>query len=151
MRRVGCAALALAALACSGDPETPEARVRAVFAAIEAAAQARDVAALEEHVSDAYSDPRGHDKRELGAVAAMHLLRNESVHLLTRVRELEIAPDGTARAIALVAMAATPIPGPELLPTLRADLHRFDVELREEDGTWRVTRAEWRPASLAEF
>lgn len=151
MRRRACAALALAALACGPDPQTPEERVRAVFAAMETAAQERDVAALKEHVSEAYGDARGHDKREIGALAGMHLLRNESVHLLTRVRGVEIGPEGEARAIALVAMAGAPIPGPELLPTLRADLYRFDVELREEDGAWRITRAEWRPASLAEF
>jgi hypothetical protein len=138
-------------LACSGEPATPEDRVRATLAAIEAAAEARDVGELKEHVSEAYADARGQDKRAVSGLAAFHFMRNQSVHLLTLVRDVELPTPGEARATALVAMAGRPIPGPEALAGLRADLYRFEVELREEDGAWRVTGADWAPAAAEEF
>jgi hypothetical protein len=148
----GAMALGLVlALACSSDPATPEARVRATLAALEAAAQARDVAALKDHVSESYSDAYGHDRRALGAMAMLELRGHRSVHLLTRVRAIEIGPSGEANVVAVVAMAGTPIAGAEALASLRADLYRFDLQMREEDGAYRLTRAEWRPATIAEF
>lgn len=125
--------------------------MRAVLGALEAGAQARDVGALKEQVSEAYADGAGNDKRAIGALVGLHLLRNESIHLLTRIRSVELPEPGAARAVAVVAMAGVPIPGPEALSTLRADLYRFDLALREEDGVWRVTGAAWRPASIDEL
>jgi len=138
-------------LACSGDSTTPEEQVRTALAAIEAAAEARDVGELKEHVSEAYADARGQDKRAVSGLAAFHFMRNQSVHLLTLVRDVELPTPGEARATALVAMAGRPIPGPEALAGLRADLYRFELELREEDGAWRVTGADWAPAAAEEF
>lgn len=151
--RVGVAVLAVGALlaACSGDAGRPEERVRAVLAAIESAAEARDVGAFKEHISEAYADARGQDKRAVAGLATFHFMRHQSVHLLTLVRDVEITAPGEAHAQALVAMAGRPIPGPEALASLRADLYRFDVALREEDGTWRVTGAAWSPAAADEF
>ena len=51
-------------------------------------------------------------------------------------------------ALALALKPATPIPAPEALAGIRADLYRFEIHLREEDdSTWRVTRATWRRVS----
>jgi hypothetical protein len=125
--------------------------VRAVVAALEDGAEARDADALRERVSERYRDARGQDRRAASALVAFHFLQNRSVHLLVRVREVAIAPDGEARVDALVAMAGVPIPAPEALAGLRADLHRFDLRLREEDGEWRVVWADWQPATLDDF
>jgi hypothetical protein len=74
------------------------------------------------------------------------------VYLLTRVRSVEIEAPGEARAEVLVAMASTPIAGPEALLGLRADLYRFDLRLGEDEpDSWRVRSAEWRPASVDDF
>jgi len=142
--------LCLLALACA-DRTPPEQRVRAVLAALEEGAQQRDAGAMKEHVSEGYSDAQGNDKRAIAQLVAFHLLRNQSVYLLTRVRSVEIAAPGEARAEVLVAMAGTPIEGPEALLALRADLYRFDLALAEEDDAWRVRSAEWRPAAVDDF
>lgn len=151
MRRLRIALLALATAACGGGDATPEARVRSTLAAIEAAAEARDVAGVKEHVSESYRDAAGRDRRAVGALAFAHFQRNASVHLLTRVSALEIPAPGEARAEVLVAMAGRPIPSVEALPALRADLYRFELTLRDEDGDWRVVAAQWRPATLQDF
>jgi hypothetical protein len=126
--------------------------VRAVLAALEAGAEARDAGAMKEQVSERYRDARGQDRRAAAALVAFHFLQNRSVHLLVRVRALEVAPPGEARVDAVVAMAGAPIPDPGALAGLRADLFRFDLRLQEEDdGAWRVVWAEWHRAALDDF
>ena len=145
-----CAAAASLALACS-EAESPEQRVRAVLAALEESAQQRDAGAMKEHISDAYSDGNGNDKRTVTQLVAFHLLRNQSVHLLTRVQSLELPTPAEAQAAVLVAMAGAPIEGPDALLAMRADLYRFDLSFREEDGDWRIRSAAWRPAAVEDF
>lgn len=146
------ATAALALLACSGEPDSPESAVRATLAAIEAAAGERDVDSIRARISDAYADAHGNDKAELVRIAAFHLLRNQAVYTFSRIQTLDTSDPGGAQVQALVALAGSPIPDAEALAALRADLYRFDVHLREEEpGLWRVTAASWQPATLADF
>lgn len=143
-------ALALA-LGCGRGAETPEDQVRRVLAALEAAAEARDVGALKEHLSEAYKDAQGNDRRTVLGMATGHFMRNKSVYVFSRIAQVEIPDPGSARAEALVALAGTPIVDAGALPRVNADLYRFDVRLRDEDGTWRVISAAWQPATLSDF
>jgi hypothetical protein len=149
--RLALTASCLLVLACQADSTSPEDRVRAVLAALEESAERKDAGEMRDHVSESYSDAQGNDKRAVAQLVAFHLLRNQSVHLLTRVPSVEIAAPGEARAEVLVAMAGTEIDGPEALIGLRADLYRFDLVFREEDGAWRVRSADWRPAAASDF
>jgi hypothetical protein len=139
------------ALGCGRAEESPEDQVRRVLASLEAAAEARDVGALKEHVSESYRDAQGNDRRAVLAVATGHFMRNQSVYVFSRIAEVEVTEPGNARAEALVALAGTPIKDLGALPQVRADLYRFDVRLRDEKGAWRVTSAEWQPATLSDF
>jgi hypothetical protein len=136
---------------CGGSAESPEERIRKVFAALEIAAEARDVGGMKPHLSESYRDAQGNDRRTVLAVATAHFMQHSAVYLLTRVSALELPAPGEARAQVLVAMAGTPIADASALLGVRADLYRFEVKLREEDGDWRVTAAEWRPATAADF
>ena len=78
-------------------------------------------------------------------------MRNQSVYLLVRVNDVVLADPGKAQVDAFVALAGQPIRDATALPELRADLYRFDLRLRDEDGEWRVTSADWRPATLVDF
>lgn len=142
----------LLASACASEPESPEDAVRATLAAIESAAGERDAGGIGEHVSEAYADVRGNDKKAVLALATLHLMRNQAVYTLSRVASLELVAPDRAEARVHAALAGQPIPDPAALLTLRADLYRFDVVLREEEpGVWRVSSATWRPATLADF
>jgi hypothetical protein len=146
------AALTLAlALGCGGDERSPEDQVRRVLAALEAAAEARDVGAMKEYLSEWYQDAQGNDRRTVLGLATGHFMRNKSVYVFTRIGAVEIAEPGLARAEALVALAGTPIADAGALPQVHADLYRFDVRLRDERGTWRVISAAWQPATLSDF
>ncbi len=152
MRTCAAALVALLLAGCSGEPDSPETAVRATLAAIEKAAGERDVDALREHVSDAYRDARRNGKREVVQLAALHLLRNQAVYTFSRIHSLDTSEPGVAQVQALVALAGRPIPDAEALLTVRADLYRFDVRLREEEpGVWRVVAADWMPAALSDF
>lgn len=142
----------LVALGCWSAPPTPEDAVRATLAAIESAARERNAGAIGEHVSEAYRDARGNDKKDVLGVATLHLMRNQTVYTLSRVTALALVPPDRAQARVLAALAGRPIPDPAALAAVRADLYQFDVTLREEEpGVWRVIAADWRPATLADF
>src|SRR5258706_15073932 len=146
------ASLALAlALGCGGNEPTPEDRVRRVLAALEAAAEARDVGAMKDPLSESYRDAQGNDRRTVLGLATGHFMRNTSVYVFTRIVAVELAEPGLARAEALVALAGTPIRDAGALPQVKADLYRFDLRLRDESGTWRVISAAWQPATLSDF
>ena len=145
-RAAGLILATACALACSSAPSTPEDQIRAVLAELEASHDTQD----EQRVDNA--DAQGNDKRAIAQLVAFHLLRNQSVYLLTRVSKIAITEPGQGSAEVFVAMAGTPIAGPEALLGLRADLYRFDLQLENEpDGAWRILSAEWRPAAVDDF
>lgn len=137
---------------CSRGIVTPEDRIRAMVRDAEAAAENRDLAALKEFIHEDYRDERGNDRRALLAMIHVHFLRNESVHLLTRVSDLTLQSPESARLSLFVAMAGEPIPSAERLEVLRADLYRFDLSLAGENGSsWQVREARWHRAGPRDF
>jgi hypothetical protein len=137
--------------ACSSERDSPEAQVRALLAQGEAAAEKKETAALRQMISEKYSDSQGRDKKAVDAVLRYYFLRNQSIHLLTRIRQIDFPQPDLAQADVMVAMAGQPISGAEELERLRADLHRFEISLARENGEWKVMRAEWRRAEFADF
>ena len=135
--------------ACRKD--SPESRIRAALSRGETAIEAKDLATLKGLISGAYVDGSGRDRRAVLGLLRYHFLRHETIHLLTRVQEITFPEPESARTSLFVAMAGEPILGAEDLPRLQADLHRFDLALREDAGTWRVTRADWRRAAASDF
>jgi hypothetical protein len=141
----------LSIAACSSGKDSPVAQVRALITQAELVAEKKDSGTLRRLVSEKYSDSQGQDKKAIEAILRYYFLRNETIHLFTRVQQIAIPQPEIAQAIVMVAMASQPIAGAEELKRLRADLHRFDITLARENGEWKVTRAEWRRAEFADF
>jgi hypothetical protein len=137
--------------ACSPGRDSPEAQVRALLAQGEAAAEKKESGVLRQLISGKYSDSQGQDKKAIEAMLRYYFLRNQSIHLLTRIRQISFPQPDVAQADVMVAMAGQPISGAEELERLRADLHRFEITLARESGEWKVIRAEWRRAEFADF
>jgi hypothetical protein len=134
-----------AALACGGDALSPEEQVRTAIEAMEQAAEAGDVSAFKELVSERYQDPLGHDKRELAAYVAFHVMRNANRHVFLRVRSVEIREAGRAEVALVAAISGREVSGPEELAALHADVYKIDMDLDDEgDGEWRLVWAQWR-------
>ena len=156
--RVWRAALPVLILAaCSADPDSPEAQVRALISRAESAAEKKDIGTLKGLISEGYSGEQGQDRRAVAGLLTYYFLRHQTIHLFTRIQTVEFAdPEhanpGSARTSVLVAMAGTPMLVVDDLARLRADLYRFDFDLvREDDGEWRVARAAWSRATRSDF
>lgn len=135
-----CSVIALSA--CDGT-ESPEAAVRSVIAQMEAAAEARDVGDLLEHIAGDYSDAHGHTRDDLGRYVRGYFIANQSIHLLTRVQSIEFPSRAEARAQIQVGMLGREAPAADAW-NLALDVHDFDVSLVRDSGKWKVSYARWR-------
>jgi hypothetical protein len=150
----GAALVVCLALACRRG--TPEEQVRRTVAAAETAAEERNVRALARLISERYRDGAGNDRAAVLDLLRFQLLTRPSIHLLTRVRSVELLgkesnTPASARVSLVAAMAAVPL-SPGDLARARADLQRFELTLVEERrGDWRVVSATWSPARVEDF
>ncbi|MCP3668498.1 MAG: hypothetical protein GY696_39450 [Gammaproteobacteria bacterium] len=147
----GLLLLLLLVTGCSGDPETPEARIRAMIAAGESAVEERSLGEIKALISPDYKDANHLDRRGVVRILAGYFLRNKSIHLLTQIDAVELPTPETARVRLYVAMAGQPVAGLQGLSNIRADLHRFDLDLKQEEGEWRVISGQWQRAAKADF
>lgn len=137
--------------ACQRERSAPEAQIRALIQEAVAAAEQKRLGAVRDMISDLYRDDQGQDKRAVENLLRLQFLRNESLHLFARVPSVTVTAQDRAQAIVLVAMAGVPIASVQDLATLRADLHRFEIDFVLENKQWRVQRAVWRRAEAGEF
>ena len=131
-----------ATLAGCGREESPEAQVRAVIVAGEAAAEARDLAGLLELVSPSFRDANGGGPDELKQSLRGYFVMHQSVHLLTRVESVEFPYRDYARVQLEVGMLGRETAGATSLD-LAADVKEIVLELALEDDEWKVVRAAW--------
>ena len=139
-------------LACSPEPDSPEARIRALLDRAELGAEEKNVDVMMELVSLDYKDTTGRRKHNIHGILAFYFLRNQSIHLLTRVQEITFPEPEQSEVTVLVAMAGRPIESAADLVGIRSSLYRFDFALKDEgDGDWKVYGAEWKPAQREDF
>lgn len=134
--------VALAALASCGDADSPEQQVREVIDEMETAAESRDVGDFVEHLSAEYRDENGKSPDEAARYARGYFIANQSIHLLTRIEQIEFPLPDEARVRVLVGMVGRDGDATSRWD-LAADLYEFKLALRQEDGKWKVTFAEW--------
>ncbi len=127
------AALAVLLAGCSPAPDR-ETAVRAVLEAAETAAEARDVSAAMQLVSEAYGDDAGRDRAALRAFVRGWFALNPRIELLVAVQGIEFPESNRAR-VRLQVASVTRGAG------LSVDGDRFVVELLDEGGEWRLLRA----------
>lgn len=151
LRRLPFLAVLIGLSACSSESSSPEGQIRALFANAELAIEGRDIKPVKEIISENYLDSRGRDKNALKGVLAAHFLSNRSIHLLTRISEVVIEADDTARAVLFVAMTGFPVERPEALRRLTGNLYRMEFELVTDGDEWKVTSLNERHADVADF
>lgn len=134
--------VAFAALTGCGDADSPEQEVRQVIDEMETAAEARDVSDFAQHLSDEYRDANGMSPDEAARYARGYFVANQSIHLLTRIEQIEFPLPDEARARVLVGMVGRDADAAGNWD-LVADLYEFKLALRQEDGEWKVSFAQW--------
>jgi len=142
--------IGLAALGCAKS-ETPEQRVRALLADAEEAAEKRDLAKLRGYISPHYKDEDGRDRHAMDGILRLYLLRNDGIHMTTRIESVIAPQPQRVEAVVYVAMAARPVKSADELRSFNTQLYRFELGFAEEHKTWRVVRAAWRPTALTDF
>lgn len=122
--------VAVILLSACGARTSDEEQVRAVIDAAEVAAEERDASDVLEHITSDYSDSNGFDRAQLQNFLRAYFLANPKIELLVRIESLEFPVAGLGRA--RIGVGALP----------SGDNATLDVEFRQEDGHWRVARAD---------
>ena len=141
MRALVALLLALA-MGCSRAPADP---IEALLAELEAAAEARDAERFGERLAPAFQGGSGLGRPEALAQLKRYLAAYESVAI--EVYGVESERDGAAARVRCVvefsgqARKAFGLEG--LLPP--SAVYRFDLDVADEGGTWRVRGATWEP------
>ncbi len=142
--RIALALLLTAALAC-GEGPTPEQEVRAVLAALEAAAESGGAGDFAELISAGYEDPYGHDREKLRAFVAFHVMQSgRGRELIVRVRDVQFPEPERAAVTLAVGLAGAGA-------RLAAEVYAVDMDLTREDETWRISWAQWRAAPATDL
>jgi len=134
----------IALLGGCGAQDTPEIRVRAVIAAGEQAAEARDLSGILEYVSPAFRAEHGGGREELKQYLRGYLVTHQSVHLLVRIEDIEFPYRDYARVQLTVGTLGREAIAAEQFD-LAADVNDVVLELQLEDDEWKVVRAAWGP------
>jgi hypothetical protein len=130
----------LLGLAACGPPNAPEDEIRALVAATEEAAEARDAGELKDFIADDYRDSAGRDASDARSFLHAWLVTHPSVNLVTRIDSIELEGTEQARVQVTVGLLGREAKGDSGWD-LAADIDRLDIRLAREDGEWRVTGA----------
>jgi hypothetical protein len=138
-------ACALATLATGCAADDPEAEIRALLAAAEAAAEARDAGFFGDVLGESYRDARGNDREEMLRNLRGYFIANQRIEVVSRVDEIVIEGENSARAVVHAGMLGQRT-GAALIDGIDADLYRFELKLVNDGEGWQVIGADFRRA-----
>ncbi len=142
----------LVVAACSRPADSPETEIRQFIARAQVAGEERNMRDLRALIADDYTDAQGRDRKAVEHLIRLHVLRHQSVHLFTRIRDIVLTDPDHATVSVAAAMAGRPVTSADQLIGLSADLYRFDFALiRRGRDDWQVLRATWEQAKLDDF
>ncbi len=87
-----------------------------------------------EFIDPNYLDGKGLNKSQLIKLVRLYFFRNKKIFLFSKIEEIEFPAEKKALFTLHVAMAGSPISGITALTSLRASMHRFDLELDKNLG-----------------
>jgi hypothetical protein len=133
------ALLGAAAAGCGSND--PQAELRDLIAAAEAAAEARDTGFFRDTISASYADRRGQRRDDVVNVIRGMFLTNATIEVITRIETIELAGTDAAK-VKLQAALVGKREGATFFD-VDGDLDRIELELVRESGDWRVISADW--------
>ena len=141
---------ALFLISCSKD-DSPEKQIENFVNKGAYIAEQRDLVGIRGLVSKNYKDEKQRDHRAVVQIATAYIWRYRNIHIYTQIKNLHLPDSMKAELQLYVAMADLPILSAKLLRDLKARLYRFDLELANEEGDWRISKASWWPATYEDF
>ena len=128
----------LSFLVLRGPARPDEDQVRAVIEEVAEAARAGDLEATLEPVSLSYHDEDGLDRKALAGFVFSQYRRRGGISVVLGPVLVSLDGEGGATASFEAGLAdGADVSALELLPK-DADLLHFDVQLRQEEGEWRI-------------
>jgi hypothetical protein len=137
--------------ACDSETLSPEEQIKSAIQSIESAAENRNTSDLMSFVVDDYRDSQNRTKSDVRDTIRFYLLANQSIHILSDIQSIEVYGD-TAKIELSAIMSSQAIPAGESTEGLfekvvqqfgiRADVHRFALELVKRDGEWKIVSAQ---------
>ena len=125
-------------LACTKTP--PEQALRDTIADLQAAVEARDASAMESFLADDFVGPDGMDRDGARRMAALYLMRHDSVGATTGPLTVQMQTDH-----ARVDFTAALTGGSGRLLPESGRVYAVRTGWRVEDGDWKMTSASWEP------
>jgi hypothetical protein len=128
----------------SSDPQSPEERVMHTLSLLEEAVERRSVSDFMQHVAEDYQDHQGHSKKDIRRLIQLQYVRNQNIHILSKINELNIQDDlATVELSAAMASSAAALGGD--ITRLKADTHQFSIVLRSLDNqqSWLIESVAW--------
>jgi hypothetical protein len=151
MRVLGAVGMVVALIGCSSTPKDPKAQVRAAVAALEEAAEERDLGRVKDLVGEGYADGRGGNKSKLIGMLQLHFLRKKSIHIAQRIDRISFPREGRAEVHLMAGVAGTKTPDLQGVVGLKGNLFDVDFSFELEDDDWRLVGAKWRRATPADL
>lgn len=131
----------LLALSMSCAREEPEAALRGRVATLVAAIEARDPAALQQHLADDFIGNEGLDRDGARRLATGFALRYREVGLAMGPLDVELSPaHATVRGKAILRGGSTGRALPD-----SAQVYEVESGWRLEDGEWMLASVRWTP------
>ena len=136
--------------ACSNEKLSREGEIEFTIAAAIEAAENRSASDLSELVDKSYLDEKTLNKTQLIKLVRLYFFRHKNIYLLSKLGAIEFPAENEALVTLHVAMAGSAISDITALSSLRASMHRFDLELIK-DHKWLLRSATWHPASIRDM
>lgn len=138
--------------ACSSDPLlTKEQLLRNSIQELENRFEARKLGDIVEYVSENYVDENGRKFADVKKVIQLQLMRHKKLFILSKIGEIKWQGDNKAIVQITAAMSGQDVQDVGLLPNIRADMVKFNVEFIKQDEIFKVKAATWSWAQPADF
>jgi hypothetical protein len=136
--------------ACSNEKLSREDEIELTISAAIEAAEDRSASDFSELVDEKYLDEKALNKTQLVKLVRLYFFRHKSIYLFSKLGEIDFPAENEALVTLHVAMAGSAISEITALSSLRASMHRFDLELIKHDK-WLLRSATWHPASIGDM
>lgn len=145
------ALLSLLVSGCNNQTNSPEDEIRQFIKSGIESAEQRSSGDLKDMIRDNYSDHKGYNKNQLVSLIRLYFLRNKSVYLFSKIKDIKITGNQNATVQLYVAMAGKQISDITLLSNYRASIYRFELQLNKSDDEWLLESAKWARATATDM
>jgi hypothetical protein len=123
--------------------ESEQDRVKKAIAAVQKAAEEKDIRKIIDSLSKSYRDPEGNDYNSIKGLLLAYFFRHQKIHVFIPDIAVNIE-DSHARAVfqAVLTGGSKTEAVTDIFPESMG-MYEFDVSLAKEFGDWKVTSAQW--------